>query len=78
MIALIGLILIIVAWLVQLVLMDKNNKIYLLFVVIYCIGVVFLVYDGFSSGLKSLAWANLVSLVVSLAVLIKLKYTKRK
>lgn len=74
MISLIGLTLIIVAWIFQFLFMDKKKKIYTLFVVIYILGVAFLVYDGFSSGLKELAIANLISLIVSLLVLIKLKF----
>lgn len=74
MIASVGLILIIIAWIIQFILMDKRKKIYLSFVIIYALGVAFLVYDGFSSGLVNLAIANLVSLIVSLIVLIKLKF----
>lgn len=74
MIATIGLGLIILAWLLQLYFMNKQKKIYASFIVFYIIGVAFLVYDGFSSGLNSLAVTNLLSLAVSLAVLVKLKY----
>jgi hypothetical protein len=78
MIALIGLTLIILAWLIQFVLMDKKRKMYASFVIIYCLGVAFLVYDGFSTGLNNLAIANLASLIVSLAVLMKLNHHSGK
>ncbi|MEI6731295.1 MAG: hypothetical protein WCK90_01310 [archaeon] len=74
MIALIGLILIIIAWAMQFLFMNKNKKIYTSFVAMYIIGVAFLTYDGFTSGVNNLAMANLISLIVSLAVLIKLRY----
>lgn len=74
MIAIIGLAIVIFAWILQFFIMDKRKKISPYFVFVYSIGVIFLVYDGFSSGLTSLAVANLVSLVVSLAVFIKLKF----
>ena len=74
MIALIGLTLIIIAWVLQLLFMDKKKKIYASFICIYSIGIIFLVYDGFSSGLNNLAILNLVSLLAALAVLVKLKY----
>ena len=74
MIALIGLTVIIIAWTLQFLLMNKKKIIYPSFVTLYVLGVVLLVYDGFSSGLTDLAIANLISLVVSLAVLVKLKF----
>jgi hypothetical protein len=74
MIALIGLILVIIAWISQFLFMDKKKKIHISFVILYALGVILLVYDGFSSGLNNLAIANLISLVVALAVLIKLKF----
>ena len=74
MMAIIGLSLVVLAWILQFFFMDKKKKIYLSFVVTYIIGVAFLVYDGFSSGLNNLAIANLISLVVSLAVLVKLRF----
>jgi hypothetical protein len=54
--------------------MDKNKKIYVSFIIVYSLGVAFLVYDSFSSNSNNLAIANLISLIVSLAVLIKLKF----
>jgi len=72
--SIIGLIIIILAWLLQFLLMDKKKKIYFYFIILYALGVLLLVYDGFSSGLNDLAIANLISLAVSLAVLLKLKF----
>jgi len=73
-ISIIGLSLVVLAWIFQFFLMDKKKKISLSFVSLYSIGVIVLVYDGFSSGLNNLAIANLVSLVASLSVLVKLKF----
>lgn len=69
----IGLTIIIIAWILQFVFMDKKKKIYPSFIIVYAIGVLILVYDGFSSGLNDLAIANLFSIIASIAVLIKLK-----
>jgi hypothetical protein len=74
MIALLGLSLVVVAWILQFFLMDKRKKISAYFVSLYILGVILLVYDGYSSGLTSLAIANFISLIVSLAVFVKLKY----
>ena len=74
MIALIGLTLIIIAWILQFWFMDKKKKIDASFIFIYAIGIIFLVYDGFSSGLNNLVILNLISLLAALAVLVKLKY----
>jgi predicted acyltransferase len=72
--SLVGLILVVIGWALQFILMDKNKKIYASFVLLYSFGVAFLVLDGFNSGLNSLAWANLISFFISLAVLVKLSY----
>jgi len=69
--SIIGLSIVIIGWLVQLVKMKKDKKINKYFVMIYALGVLVLVYDGFASGLTNLAIANLVSLVVSILVLAK-------
>ena len=69
--SIIGLSIVIIGWLVQLVKMKKDKKINKYFVMIYALGVLVLVYDGFTAGLTNLAIANLVSLVVSILVLVK-------
>jgi hypothetical protein len=70
--SLIGLLIVIVSWAIQYFSMKKTKKISPVFVDFYIFGVLFLVYDGFSSGLRNLAYANLVSLIVSGFVLIKI------
>jgi len=70
--SLVGLTLVIIGWLIQLAKIDNNKKINKYFVKFYALGVLVLVYDGFASGLTSLAIANLVSLIVSILVLLKL------
>ncbi len=77
MIATIGLIFIILGWTLQLLLMNNNKNIHIPFIFLYAIGVIFLVYDSFSSGLEELAIANIVSFAVSIAVLIKIRLLKR-
>ena len=74
--SIIGLSIIVIGWIVQFYLMNKTHKISKLFVALYALGVLFLIIDGFASGLNDLATANLISLIVALAVLIKLKYSK--
>ncbi|MEI7719369.1 MAG: hypothetical protein WCI72_05855 [archaeon] len=69
--SIIGLSLVIIAWLVQLLTMDKTKRVNRYFVIIYALGVLILVYDGFNTGLINLAIANLISLVVSILVLIR-------
>lgn len=69
--SLIGLTLVIIGWLVQLLMMKKDKKINRYFIILYALGVLVLVYDGFNSGLTNLAIANLVSLAVSVLVLVK-------
>jgi hypothetical protein len=61
-----GLIIIIVAWLVQLTSRGKN--ILTNFILLYCLGVVFLVIDGWQSNLRILALLNFTSLLVALLV----------
>ena len=62
----IGLGLISLAWLIQLIFILKGKlAVNSIFVGVYIAGVAFLVVDGFGSGLTSLAWANLVSLVLA-------------
>jgi len=69
--SIIGLSLVVIGWLVQLVKMKKDKKINKYFVMIYALGVLVLVYDGFTSGLTNLAIANIASLIVSVLVLVK-------
>jgi hypothetical protein len=67
--SLIGLAVIIAAWVVEFFFMGKKKKISPLFIAVYIIGVGILVYDGFTSQNNLIAIANLVSLVVAGIVL---------
>jgi membrane-bound ClpP family serine protease len=69
--SLVGLAIVILSWAIQLFSMDKSKKINPVFVLTYSLGVIFLVYDGFNSGLMDLAIANLISFIVSIFVLIR-------
>ncbi len=66
---LIGLAVIISSWVIEFFLMGKKKKINPIFIGVYILGVGILVYDGFTSGLKELAIANLVSSIVAAIVL---------
>ncbi len=71
--ALLGLSLVIIAWIFQLLATLKGSKnIQPQFVLFYLIGVIFLIMDGFSSGLNDVAFLNIVCLLVSLAVFVRL------
>ncbi|MFA5413509.1 MAG: hypothetical protein WC348_03140 [Patescibacteria group bacterium] len=64
-----GLLLIILAWILQLGKMLVSKKeVWPAFVAIYALGVLLLVVDGFLSGLTTLAILNLVSFAAALAV----------
>lgn len=67
--SLIGLAVIIVAWISEFFLMGKRKKISPIFIGVYVLGVGILVYDGFTSGAIELAVANLIGCVVSGMVL---------
>ncbi|MBS3141352.1 hypothetical protein J4405_04380 [Candidatus Woesearchaeota archaeon] len=72
--SLIGLGIIIVSWLIQFGYMLKGQKkIKANFVIVYILGVLVLVYDGFVNGLINLAIANILSGIAALLVLIKIK-----
>jgi len=67
--SLIGLGIVVLAWVLEFFFMGKKKKISPIFIGVYIVGVSILIYDGFNSGLKDIAVANLVSLVVSGIVL---------
>ena len=74
MIAEIGLAFLILGWIVQLFQSWKGSKeIHKGFLFLYIIGVIMLVIDGYMSNLVSLAVLNLVSFVVALLVLLRMK-----
>lgn len=69
----IGLFIIAIAWLVQLVMVYRGDKsIQKLFVILYIIGVLFLVINAFNVGLVQVAWFELGTLIAAGLVLIKL------
>jgi len=67
--SLIGLGVIVIAWVLEFFFMGKKKKISPIFMGVYILGVGILVYDGFTSENTWLAVANLVSLVVAGIVL---------
>jgi hypothetical protein len=71
--ALVGLVLIILAWWVQLFTIKSENKtLNKLFIIIYCIGVVLLVLDNYHNGLQVYALLNLISVIFAFMVLVRL------
>jgi len=68
----IGLMIVIVAWLIQYIsLTKKSGKISPMFLIFYGVGISFLVIDGFNNGLRELSYLNTIALVAALLV-----YTK--
>jgi len=68
----IGLMVIIIAWIWQYIsLTKKSGKISPLFIMLYGVGISFLVIDGFNNGLRELSYLNTIALVAALLV-----YTK--
>lgn len=63
MLANLGLILIIIGWVIQL--MSRDKKIQPYFVLTYGFGVLLLVIDNYAIGLNSMAFLNLVSVVLA-------------
>ena len=79
MLALIGLIIIVLAWMIQLVVLikdKKSRKIHNCFVISYIIGALILVYDGFTGGVASLAIANLLTVMIAGLVLFIIRNRK--
>jgi hypothetical protein len=70
--SLIGLSVIIVAWILEFFFMGKKKKISPIFIGVYILGVGILVYDGFTSGVNDIAVANLITAVVAGVVLGKI------
>ncbi|MBT3260864.1 hypothetical protein HOC37_02645 [bacterium] len=69
-----GLVLIIAGWLVQY--FAKKDNLQMWFVTLYAIGVALLVIDSFLYGTTMIALLNLVSLIVAILVLWKIKGKK--
>ena len=66
---LIGLSVIVLAWILEFFFMGKRKKISPIFIGVYIIGVGVLVYDGFTSKAIELGIVNLLSLVAAAIVL---------
>jgi hypothetical protein len=66
---LIGLSVIIVAWILEFVFMGKRKKISPIFAGVYILGAGILVYDGFTSDALEMGIANLLILVAAAIVL---------
>jgi hypothetical protein len=67
--SLIGLGVIVVAWILEFFFMGKRKKISPIFVGVYILGVGILVYEGFTSETIEMGIANLLSLVAAAIVL---------
>lgn len=71
--ALIGLSVIIIAWIIQLAYSWKGNReMKKRFLIIYAIGIALLVIDGYINDTKDVAIFNLISLILVMALLIRL------
>ncbi|MDD2646367.1 MAG: hypothetical protein PHV78_00360 [Patescibacteria group bacterium] len=67
----IGLVIIVLAWLYQLVmLLKKNHNLQNLFVAGYALGVLLLVVDGYRTGISMIASLNLLALLAAVFALI--------
>lgn len=64
-----GLILIVLGWLIQLA--SKGKEVKVGFVLTYAVGVALLAFDGFRTGLADLAALNSISFIAAMAVLYK-------
>jgi len=75
--ALLGLGLVVIAWIIQLVYSWKGSKeIKNRFLVIYAVGIALLVIDGYRTGMKSVAIFNLISLVIAMIIFIRVSSKK--
>ncbi len=69
MLSILGLFLIIIAWLIQL--RQTNKRINIFFIGFYLIGAIVLSIGGFLQNLNLIAWLNLITFLLALIVLIK-------
>jgi len=76
--ALLGLGIVVLAWIVQLIRMKKTKEIMPCFICLYVIGVILLIVDGFIGDATYLALLNLLSAVVALIVLIRIGCCSKK
>lgn len=69
-----GLLIIILGWVIQLISVYTGAKrIRMSFVLMYCLGVILLVIEGYNSGIQSFAILNFATFVLAAFVLLKLK-----
>lgn len=73
--AIAGVGIIVLAWLVELLKIERGSKVVNpAFIVTYILGVALLVIDGMSTGAENnVAWLNVISALVALLVLMKLR-----
>jgi hypothetical protein len=78
MLTILGLTIICLAWAYQayLVIIKKDTIISIAFVGLYILGVLFLVVDGFMSGVSSITWLNLISGFVALVAFVAMMMKK--
>jgi lipid-A-disaccharide synthase-like uncharacterized protein len=69
--SIIGLSIIVISWIIQFFQMNKRREISKAFLVMYSLGVLFLVIDAFKSNQIDFAVINTLSMIVAIAVLIK-------
>ena len=69
--SIIGLSIIVISWIIQFFQMNKRREISKAFLVMYSLGVLFLVIDAFKSNQIDFAVINILSMIIAIAVLIK-------
>jgi hypothetical protein len=69
MLSILGLFLIIIAWLIQI--RQSDNKISIFFIGSYLLGTIALSVGSFIQSLNTIAWLNLITFLLALIVLIK-------
>jgi len=67
----IGLIIIFIAWIIQLFSLNKRRELSKWFITTYIIGAILLVYDGYTNNLMELAILNALIVITAIVVLIK-------
>lgn len=69
----VGLTIISVAWILQFVYLNNNEqKITVLFPLLYSVGILLLVIEGFMTGSTTVASLNVISLLISFLVFLKI------
>lgn len=77
--SIIGLIIIIIAWALQLLyIWQGGRKINKLLLVGYILGLILLIYDGFKNNIILTSILNLIILILILLILFKISFKKKK